>query len=186
MCKVKLVRWFGRLCICIPTTLGCSSSNSQATLPEAQTLVGIEATDFVAEGTCGTQLQSYVATLFDDTGPAGISDAGVSSGRFLVAISAARSCDQATVFSNVIASHAYDVELQGYKQRASDLYSAYISANSGSSAMLLRSDSSYVAPQWTASCHGWTDDEGNAHPGYAYLNVTVTLRECTKFGAATH
>jgi hypothetical protein len=159
--------------------LGCSSSNSQALVLESQTLVAVEPADFVDDGTCGKQLKTYVATLFDDTGPTGLSDAGVSSGRFLVASSPPKPCSEATVFSRVIAGHAYSVELQGYQQPASDLSPAY----SGSSAMLLNTDSSYVAPFWTATCHGWTDNDGMVQPGYSYGNATVTLHECTKLGA---
>ena len=168
--------------------LGCSSSNSQALVLEAQTLVAVEPADFVDDGTCGTQLKTYVATLFDDTGPIGVSDAGVSSERFMVASSPPKPCSEATVFSRVISGHAYSVELQGYQQPASDLTPAYVTDrinNSGSSAMLLNSDSSYVAPLWNATCHGWTDNDGVVQPGYCYQNVTVTLHECTKLGTAS-
>ena len=185
MRKMILVRRFGLFCAGTLATIGCSSSNSQASIPEALTLIAIEPSDFVAAGACSTRLQSYVATLFDDTGPSGILDSGVSAGPFLIASSPAKACDQATVFANVVAGHAYAVELQGYSQPASDLKPAYISditAGAGSSAMLLTADSSYAAPLWTAACSGWTDNAGNRQPGYCFQNMTVTLRDCTKLG----
>jgi hypothetical protein len=163
--------------ICGLLPLGCSSSSSDTTT-ESQTLIGIDPANFVASNACGNQLMSYVATLYDDTGAAGLSDSGVSAGSFLVASSPPKSCSEAMVFSNVVKEHAYRVDLQGYTQAAADL----APAASGSNAMLLIGDSSYVTPTWTASCYGWRDNNGQERPGYAYEDITVHLTACSRLG----
>jgi hypothetical protein len=158
---------------------GCGTNYSASTTTESQTLIGIDPDDFVAAGACGDRLRSYVATLFDETGPAGLDDAGVSATSFLVASTPPKSCDESTVFSDVVATHAYRVDLQGYVQPAADLEPA----DEGSSAMRLRSDQSYIAPEWTATCHGWRDNQGTQQPGYAYANVTMKLNDCSHLGS---
>ena len=173
--------WLIVAVICGLLPLGCSSSSSTSSTTESQTLIGIDPANFVAGNACGSQLMSYVATLYDDTGLTGLTDAGVSAVSFLVASTPPKSCSEATVFSNVVAAHAYRVDLQGYAQPATDLEPAA----SGSNAMLLRSDSSYVSPTWTASCYGWKDNNGNERPGYAYTDVTVHLTVCSQLGSAT-
>jgi hypothetical protein len=155
--------------------LGCSSTNTSALAPEAQTLVGVDPADFMAQGACGASLVRYVATLRDVTGANKITNVEVSASPFVVASSAPTPCDASVVFGNVVAYHAYEAELDGYA--SADLQPAY----PGSSAMLL--DAGYVAPRWTASCRGWTDGDGGTQPGYAYPNMTVTLRDCTPLGS---
>lgn len=124
-------------------------------------------------------MRSYAATLYDDTGAAGLQDAGVSATSFVVTSTPPKTCDETTVFSDVVAGHAYRVELQGYVQSAVELGRAA----EGSSAMLLLSDGSYIAPAWTASCHGWMDSAGNRQPGYAYAYVTMMLSECSQLAS---
>jgi hypothetical protein len=163
--------------------IGCSSSNGSASTPESQTLIQIVPDDFVAKGTCGNPLMSYVATLFDFTGPAGLSDAGVSAQSFVVATSPPKGCTESTVFSSVAAGHAYMVELHGYKQSRDEYHSADSGSFSGSSAMLLNSDDSYLAPAWNANCYGWRDRNGVLQPGYAYAYATMTLSTCSLLGS---
>jgi hypothetical protein len=159
-------------------TLACSSSNGGASTPESQTLIQVAPEDFIVDGACGDELASYVATLFDVTGPAGLSDAGVSGQSFVVASTPPKGCDESTVFSNVVSGHAYMVELQGYTLLPDEIHPA----ESGSPAML-SSDGSYLTPTWTASCYGWRDRNGNEQPGYAYAYVTMTLRTCSRLGS---
>jgi len=173
--------WLISAVICGLLPLSCSSSSSSTSTTEAQTLIGIDPANFVAGDACGSQLMSYVATLYDDTGTTGLTDSGISAGSFLVASTPAKSCSEATVFSNVVAAHAYRVDLQGYALPATDLQPA----TSGSNAMLLRDDLSYVTPTWTASCYGWLDNNGSAHPGYAYEYVTVHLTACSRLGTVS-
>lgn len=172
--------WLIVAVVCELLPLGCSSSSTSDATTESQTLIGIDPADFVASNACGSQLMSYVATLYDDTGAAGLEDSGVSTSSFLVASTPPKSCSEATVFSNVIAAHAYRVDLQGYSLPATEL----IGAASGSNAMLLQSDSSYVPPTWTASCYGWMDNNGQQRPGYAYEYVTAHLTVCSRLGTA--
>ncbi len=155
-------------------TLGCSSSNSDTTEPEAQTLIGVNPADFMAAGSCGTTVQRYVATLRDVTGSDKISETDTSAAPFVVGSSPPTPCKTPTVFSNVIEYHAYDVDLDGYDR--SDIGPG----NSGPAVMF--AGSQYVAPRWTAVCHGWTDADGGIQPGLAYPNMTVTLRDCTELG----
>jgi len=173
--------WLIVAVICGLLPLSCSSSSTTAATTESQTLIGIDPANFVASNACGSQLMSYVATLYDDTGLTGLTDAGVSAVSFLVTSTPPKSCSETTVFSDVVAAHAYRVELQGYTQPATDLEPAA----SGSNAILLRSDSSYVTPIWTASCYGWRDNNGNERPGYAYAYVTVHLTVCSRLGSIT-
>jgi len=173
--------WLIVAIICGLLPLSCSSNSTSATTTESQTLIGVDPANFVASNACGSQLMSYVATLYDDTGAGGVGDAGVSAGSFLVASTPPKSCSEATVFSDVVAAHAYRVDLQGYTQLAADLEPA----TSGSNAMLLQDDSSYVKPTWTASCYGWMDNNGNKRPGYAYGYVTVHLTVCSRLGTVT-
>jgi hypothetical protein len=155
--------------------VGCSSANPNTVAPEAATLIGVDPSDFMAEGACGTQVQVYVATLRDLTGSDKIYDAGVSAAPFVVASSPPTPCDRSLVFGNyVVVSHAYEIDLAGYDR--SDIVPDH-----GSSAMIL-ADGQYVAPRWTASCLGWTDSDGGAKPGISYANVTVTLSVCTQLG----
>ncbi len=106
-------------------------------------------------------------------------DAGVSKRSFRVASTPPKGCEESTVFSNVVAEHAYRVELEGYHQLAAELRPA----TDGSSAMLLQSDGSYVPPAWNAACHGWTDNQGNSQPGYSYGYVTMMLSVCSRLGS---
>src|ERR1700690_1715327 len=98
------------LTILFVSALGCASSNSNVLAPEAQTLIGVSAADFMAAGSCGTTVQRYVATLRDLTGSAKIDLLGTSSAPFVVGSSAPTPCDESTVFSNVIVSHAYEID----------------------------------------------------------------------------
>lgn len=172
-----------RLVLLFLLSPGCSSTNNNALPPEAQTLVGVDPDDFMAAGACGVTVMRYVATLRDVSGSDAAIDAqlraqlitsGISAVPFVVASSPPTPCDQAIVFGNVVAYHAYDAELDGYDR--SDIEPQY----AGSSAMLAEGD--YVAPRWTASCHGWTDADGGVQPGYSYPNMTANLRDCTKLG----
>ncbi len=164
------------LCLAL-LLLGCSSTNTNATTPEAQTLIGVDPKDFMTPGTCGTKIQLYVGTLTDVTGPAGIVIAGtegVARTRFVVGSSPPTPCTDSIVFGNVVAYHAYEVTLDGYDQTGIEPLAP------GSSAMAL--DGSYIAPQATAQCAGWTDTDGGAQPGMSYPYATVMLRNCTKLG----
>jgi len=163
----------------IPLVLavGCSSNNSNTLAPEAQTLIGVAPADFMAAGSCGTTVQRYVGTLRDVTGSDKISLTGVSSAPFVVGSSPPTPCDKSVVFSNVIAAHAYEVALDGYDRSDVDRL-----PNSSPSVMF--AGSQYVAPRWTAECHGWTDADGGFQPGLAYANVTVILRDCTELGVS--
>lgn len=166
------------LTILFVSALGCSSSNSNVLAPEAQTLLGVNAADFMAAGSCGVTVQVYVATLRDMTGADNVDlslvNLSTSSAPFVVGSSAPTPCDESIVFSNVIVSHAYEVDLDGYNR--SDI----LPVNLGASVMF--AGSQYVAPRWTAACHGWTDADGGVQPGLAYPNMTVTLRDCTELG----
>lgn len=161
-------------CLLLLLTLGCSSTNSNALPPEALTLVGVDPADFMAKGACGVSVLRYVASLRDVTGSDKINTVGVSAAPFVVASSPPTPCDQAIVFNNIVAYHAYEAELDGYDR--SDIAPQV----DGSPAMQV--EGTYVAPRWTAICHGWTDGDGGARPGYAYPNITVDLRDCTKLG----
>ena len=162
---------------------GCSSTNNNALPPEAQTLVGVDPSDFMATGACGVTVMRYVATLRDVSGSdnainaqlrAQLITSGISAVPFVVASSPPTPCDEAIVFGNVVSYHAYDAELDGYDR--SDIKPPY----TGSSAMLAEGE--YVAPRWTASCHGWTDGDGGVQPAYSSPYMTVYLRDCTRLG----
>ncbi len=159
----------------IVLVLGCSSNNSNTLAPEAQTLIGVEPEDFVVAGSCGTAVQRYVATLRDVTGSDKISQLSTSSAPFVVGSSPPTPCDKSTVFGNVVVSHAYEVAIDGYDR--SDIAPLPNSAPS-----VMYAAAQYVAPRWTAVCHGWTDGDGGVRPGLAYPNMTVTLRDCTELG----
>lgn len=170
------------VCTWVLLVAGCGSSNATTLALEAQTLIGVDPKDFTEDGACGTTLQCYVGTLLDVTGSEGISDAGVSATVFLVGSSPPTPCDKAIVFNNAVAGHAYEVTLDGYDRSDIDIEPAY----QGSSAMRTFVTKTFVAPRWTAACHGWTDTNGNAAPGLSYSNITVTLRECTKLASPVH
>jgi len=166
------------VCTWVLVVVGCGSSNTTTLALEAQTLIGVDPKYFTEDNTCGTTLKSYVGTLFDVTGSEGISDAGVSATPFLVGSSPPTPCDRAIVFNYAVAAHAYKVTLDGYDR--SDI----TPTDPGSSAMVTSdANRNFVAPRWTAACHGWTDANGNAQPGLSYSNITVTLRECTKLAS---
>ena len=152
----------------------CSSTNANTTTPEAQTLIGVDPADFMAAGSCDTRVLRYVATLSDVTGSDNISTSYVSLTPFVVGSSLPTFCNDPVVFGNVVAYHAYVVALDGYDR--SDIEAQY----QGSSAMHAGGD--YVAPRWTASCHGWTAADGGSQPGLSYPNTTVILHECTRLG----
>lgn len=155
--------------------VGCSSSNSNTVAPEAETLIGVNPSDFMADDACGTKVQVYVGTLRDMTGFDKISDAGVSAAPFVVASSPPTACNRSIVFSNVVVSHAYDIDLNGYDR-------ADIAPIPDAAESVMFAGAQYVAPRWTATCYGWSDSGGVYQPGIAYANVTVTLSVCTKLG----
>lgn len=158
-------------------SFGCSSTNTSTTTPEAQTLIGVDPKDFMEAGVCGTQIQRYVATLTDVTGPDGVvasGTEGVAWTPFVVGSSPPTSCADSIVFGNVVAYHAYEVKVDGYDR--TDIQPL---AN-GSSAMGV--EGAYIAPRSTAACNAWTDNDGGVEPGISYPNITVMLRNCTKFG----
>ena len=135
----------------------------------------------MAAGSCGTTVQRYVATLRDVTGSdaavfslRGIYQLGESSAPFVIGSSPPVPCDASTVFG-VLNAHAYEVDLDGYDR--SD-----VKPLANSSQSIMYAGSQYVAPRWTAACHGWTDTDGGFQPGLAYPNVTVWLRDCTELG----
>ena len=169
-----------RVClVLLLLTLGCSSNNSNTVAPQAQTLIGVNPSDFMAKGACGTQVLLYVATLRDMTGFDKINDSGVSAAPFVVGSSLPTPCDSSLVFSDVMVSHAYEVDLDGY-----DNPDAGPLAPGTSSAMV--AGGQYIPPRWKASCNGWTDADGGVWPGLAYANTTVILRDCTKLGLAVN
>lgn len=179
--RLNLVFLMGSLLVLVIG--GCSSNNSSSSDLEALTLIGVRPEDFVSGAVCGTQVNSYVVSLYDVTGPAGIADSGVSSNTFFVSSSRPKSCKEATVFSNVVEDNAYFAQIDGYVELPAQLRPAYDDSLSAvSSAMIRTSDSQFVNPAWTATCYGFMDNLGHRQPGRAYSNITVNLTSCSQLG----
>jgi hypothetical protein len=157
--------------------LGCTSTTASTTTPEAQTLIGVDPKDFMADDACGTRIERYVGTLADVTGPSGLvasGSEGVANAAFIVGSSPPTDCAESVVFAEVVAYHAYEVNLDGYDRADIE------PAAAGSSAML--ASGTYVAPRFSAVCRGWTNTDGGSEPGVASPNATIFLGNCTKLG----